>query len=120
MSRPDSSSRPPTWSELTVDRRVVLKTAALFGALLSGGFLVARRDEAEAQSTTRAVDWYVIDQEPSVQAAGGDGFITIEAEFPFTAAGASWSGVLGTWPQVEIRMSADGVNYSDIIVLWPT
>jgi uncharacterized protein YgiM (DUF1202 family) len=117
MSRPDSSSRPPTWSELTVDRRVVLKTAALFGALLSGGFLVARRDEAEAQSTTRAVDWYVIDQEPSVQAAGGDGFITIEAEFPFTAVGASWSGVLGTWPQVEIRMSADGVNYSDIIVL---
>lgn len=117
MPRPDGSNGHATWSELAVNRRVVLKTAALFGALVAGGFSVARRDEAEAQSTTRAVDWYAIDQESLVQAADGDGFITVEAGFPFTAVGASWSGVLGSWPAVEIRMSADGVTYSETIVL---
>jgi len=117
MSRTNLPNQPRTWSELTVDRRVVLKTAALFGALVSGGFAVTRRDEAEAQSTTKAVDWYAIDQDSLVQAADDEGFTTIEAEFPFTAVGASWSGVLGTWPRVEIRLSPDGVTYSDIIVL---
>ena len=100
-----------------VDRRVVLKTAALFGALVAGGFAAVKRDEAEAQSSTRAVDWYALDDESLVQAADVDGFITLEADFPFTAVGASWSGVLGTWPRVEIRFSDDGVNFSETIIL---
>ncbi len=117
MSRPDSSNRPPSWAELTLDRRVALKTAALFGALVSGGFASNRREVAEAQSSTRAVDWYALDDESLVQAADADGFITIETDFPFTAVGASWSGVLGTWPRVEIRLSADGIDFSDTFIL---
>lgn len=119
MSRHDSSRRPSSWAELTLDRRVVLKTAALFGALATGGFALQRRDDAKAQSSTRAVDWYAIDDQSLVQAADDSGFITIEAAFPFTAVGASWSGVLGMWPRVEIRLSADGVTYSETIVLLP-
>ncbi len=42
MSRPNSSNRPQSWAELTLDRRVVLKTAAIFGALVSGGFALRR------------------------------------------------------------------------------
>jgi uncharacterized protein YgiM (DUF1202 family) len=116
MSRPESSRRP-SWAELTVDRRVVLKSAALFSALVAGGFALQQRESAEAQSKTRAVDWFAIDDDSLVQAAEEGGFFTLEAEFPFTAVGASWSGVLGTWPRVEIRLSPDGITYSETIIL---
>lgn len=117
MSRFDASKHPPSWTELTLDRRVALKSAALLGALVSGGFALTHGKQAEAQSTTRAVDWFALDDDARVQVADADGFITVEAGIPFTAVGASWSGVLGTWPRVEIRLSADGVTFSETIVL---
>lgn len=117
MSHPDRTIAR-TWLELTSNRRVLAKSGAMLAALSAFRFTSgdAQSDQAAAGST-RSVDWYQVDDPEAVLAADGEGFITIQADFPFTAVGGSWSGDVGVWPLVEIQISYDGVTYTDLFVL---
>src|SRR5690606_38708338 len=44
--------------------------------------------------------------------ASGD-WITLQADFPFWAIGAGWSGDVGLWPIVEMQLSTDGQTWGE-------
>ncbi|MDP9471197.1 MAG: hypothetical protein M3Q71_11100 [Chloroflexota bacterium] len=98
-----------------LDRRVILKAAAAFGAMsVVGGAAQAQRAKAQdaaTNSTTREGTWVEADNLGEIRAAGEVG--SFASDFPFFAIGAHWGGSNGTWPVIELSLSADGVTYSE-------
>lgn len=105
------------WRALSTNRRTLAKASALMGSLAVFDFTIGDAQESGTDGRTRAVDWYADENTDAVNAADVDGFVTIQADFPFTAVGASWNGDIGTWPLVEIQVSFDGITFSDLVVL---
>lgn len=105
------------WQTHTTNRRTLAKAGALLSALAVFDFTTGDAQDDSTDGLTRAVDWYASDNPDQVFAASDDGFVTIMADFSFTAVGASWNGDVGIWPLVEIQVSYDGVTFSDPITL---
>ncbi len=97
-----------------LDRRVILKAVAAFGAMsVVGGATQAQRANAQdgaTNSTTREGTWVEADHLGDIQAADTGSFVS---NFPFYAIGAHWDGSVGTWPVIELSVSVDGVTYSE-------
>jgi uncharacterized protein YraI len=93
----------------------------MLGALIAAGgpAAIIARQNAKAQNGSepvpgRSVDWVEAD---NVGIASDDGFTTIATDFPITAVGAHWPGSVGQWPVIELRLSLDGVEYTDSFFL---
>jgi uncharacterized protein YraI len=99
----------------------MLKVAAAFGALsVAGGAgqMRGRGPSAAAQENGWETRAETIAPEPpesdAFQAASVGDTRTFEAAYPFYALGAHWDGSVGAWPVIEVSLSADGVNYSEV------
>jgi uncharacterized protein YraI len=119
-SEPAMSSSSAPGGLTPVNRRVVLRAAALLSGMIAAGgpLALARPRDAVGQtsSSTLAVDWDV-DGHSGVGAASEGGFTTIATDFPISAAGAHWPGTAGAWPVIEIRLSLDNVTYTESFFL---
>ncbi|CAN5804681.1 hypothetical protein BH20CHL4_BH20CHL4_13160 [soil metagenome] len=73
----------------------------------------ARAQDGSTEVSGRSVDWSEADNAASVQTASADGFTTINTEFPISAVGAHWPNEAGTWPVIEVRLSLDGITYTE-------
>lgn len=100
-----------------LNRRAVLKAAAGLSAMAAGGGFAAVRNPARAAENggTRAGRFTPA---MSIDAKGGsdgssDGYRIFQTDYPFFALGASWSADVGTWPVVDVQVSADGDSWSD-------
>jgi len=104
-----------------LNRRVVLKASAGLAALAAAGIAVVapRADRARAQEVggTRAREWAPDQQPGAFTAATAGEWVTFEADYVFFALGASWDGAVGTWPIIEVQLSADGATWSETIPL---
>ena len=114
LREPDSTTR-------SLNRRVVLKASAGLAVLATAGIAVvppgAERAVGQEVGGTRAREW-TPDQQAGVFAAASTGeWVTFGADYDFFALGASWEGGVGTWPIVELQLSADGITWSDTISL---
>ena len=95
-------------------RRSVVRAAS--AALLGAGLVAHRSSPAHSQEAggTRANRWT---PEPSIDAKAGEsdaaGFRSFTTDYPFFALGASWDANVGTWPVLDIEVSADGAAWSD-------
>ncbi|MDP9370764.1 MAG: SH3 domain-containing protein, partial [Chloroflexota bacterium] len=98
-----------------LDRRVVLKAAAAFGAMsVVGGAAQVQRAEAQdgpENWTTREGTWVAADNAAALSAGGAAQVFA--SDFPFYAIGAHWDGEVGTWPVIELSVSPDGVTYGE-------
>lgn len=103
-----------------ISRRIVLKAGLLLGALAAGaGFARPRgRDVVQAQfaQAIAASEWIEEQSGPS-QLIGSGIPIEVSAPFPFSSVGASWPADVGSWPIVELEVSSDGVNYSQVFAV---
>ncbi|CAN5625850.1 hypothetical protein BH23CHL4_BH23CHL4_09230 [soil metagenome] len=103
------------------NRRVVLKAAAILAAMGGAGnvndLIRSGANPAMAQGESVGFDWYEAEQLGAVGAAALDGPVIIETSFPYTAAGAHWSGDAGGWPIVQLQISYDGSNWSEVFTL---
>ena len=98
------------------DRRVVLKAAAAFSAMAASR-TASRLPEAGAQTTpeTRAGKW--IEEDHVSEFATADAERSFTAEFPFTAIAPHWGAEGNPTAIVEIRVSADGQQWSDPVLV---
>lgn len=118
----DIQQRPKRFRNVSgreMDRRVVFKAAAGLGALAAaGGFGAAALKPAAAQSgETRATRFVPADEAGDFSAAASGDWLTFNADYEFYSLGASWSGDIGTWPQIELQLSTDGNSWSDSYLL---
>jgi uncharacterized protein YgiM (DUF1202 family) len=100
----------------------VLRAAAGVAAIAAAGGIgtvtpVVAQDAPER--VTRARDW----EPPSgpslrIASVGSSGeWQGFETEFPFYAIGASWPVDVGLWPIVEVQLSTDGSDWSEVFQL---
>ena len=92
-----------------IDRRVVLKATAAFGAMSAAGISRARPGHAQA-SETIAGTWTEADNVGGFDDGNG---VVFQSDFPFYAVGAHWSGETDISPQIETTFSADGTSFRD-------
>jgi uncharacterized protein YgiM (DUF1202 family) len=99
-----------------------MKAAAGVAAIAAAGGIGATARPAVAQDdperVTRARDWEPPQGTAQVAAAGASGdWRGFSSEFPFFAIGASWLASVGLWPVIEVRLSADGNEWSEVYKL---
>jgi uncharacterized protein YgiM (DUF1202 family) len=103
---PDEVRLPPRGA---LDRRVVLKAAAAFGAMsLLGG---SRPAVTTAQGAETIADTF--SEADTLRASSVSEPYTFEANFPFYAVGGHWDGGVTFRVLLELSFSADGVTYSE-------
>jgi uncharacterized protein YgiM (DUF1202 family) len=122
MGTGDNQQRPRRFRNISgkeLDRRIILKAAAGIGTLAAaGGFSGLPLSPVGAQeSGTRGTRFVPADQASDFTAAASGEWVTFTADYTFTALGASWSGDVGTWPQIEVQLSTDGESWSDTYLL---
>ncbi|HVL23335.1 MAG TPA: SH3 domain-containing protein [Thermomicrobiales bacterium] len=100
-----------------LNRRVVMKAAAGFGAMVAaggigggGGVQAPRRAAAQEADGTRAREWHAAEH---AGIAATSEWTTFQAEFPFWSIGAGWNGDVGEWPIVELQLSTDGTTWGE-------
>ncbi len=102
-----------------INRRNLIKASAGAGAMLavaSGAAPVGIQPAttlAQEASGTRARNWEESDNIDTSIKLEGDGWVTLETEFPFWALGFGWDREVGTWPVVQYGISYDGVTWDD-------
>lgn len=105
-----------------LDRRVVLKaTAALAAVSVVGGIRSTPRSaSAQSAGETRAGTYAAtVEQAGTVSAASAVGEpIIFQADFPFYAIAPHWSGEAPEGATVQLRLSADGVAWSEPVVVY--
>jgi uncharacterized protein YgiM (DUF1202 family) len=94
-----------------IDRRVLVKAAAAFGAMSLVG---PAPKTTTAQAAETSADTFLESQTLRAAEAVNEPY-TFEANFPFYAAGAHWSGGVTFPVLVEMSFSFDGTTYSDPI-----
>ena len=119
---PACNPREPDFTPTrSLNRRVVLKASAGFVALAAAGIAVVtpgvERARGQEVGGTRAREWTPDQQAGAFAAASTGEWVTFEADYDFFALGASWEGGVGTWPIIELQLSADGASWSDTISL---
>jgi hypothetical protein len=119
--RVNLESRSRDDSGWPLNRRVVIKATAGPGALAAArvAAVVPSTGVAVAQEVggTRAREW-TPDQQASAFAAASSGeWVSFQADYEFFALGASWNGDVGTWPIIELQLSADGSTWSETVLL---
>ncbi|CAN5659422.1 hypothetical protein BH23CHL5_BH23CHL5_04240 [soil metagenome] len=62
-------------------------------------------------------EWSSEEDQPAVASASWSDFIPVESPLSPTAIGVHWPNDVGTWPHIEMRLSQDGISYSDTITL---
>lgn len=107
-------------SSQQVNRRDIVKTAAGLGAMVAVGSGVSKVADstggvAHAQEVdgTRARSWSEPENINTDIKLEGDGWVTLQTEFPFWALGFGWDLASGTWPAVEFGVSFDGETWDD-------
>ena len=114
----DASPEPGPLVRRPVNRRIIMQAAAGLAAIgLAGGVggrTALRPGDVVAQEAggTRAGRFTPAAANGFTAAATGD-FATWQADYPFYALGANWSGSVGTWPVIEVQISTDGAAWSD-------
>ncbi len=120
MGRPDSAFLDPVLRNRSprFNRRVVLKAAAILGAMATGQAFDSTFSGTPSASAAETIgyDWYEADELGAVGGAD-DGPVVVETRFPYTAVGAHWPGDVGLWPVVKIQISYDGQNWSEPFTL---
>ncbi|HYI24986.1 MAG TPA: SH3 domain-containing protein, partial [Thermomicrobiales bacterium] len=105
--------------ELRANRRIVLRAAAGVAALAASGIGArgSRIRPAVAQEAggTRATRFVPESEGFSAADAAAGEWVTFQADYPFWALGASWSGDVGTWPVIQIQLSDDGASWSESV-----
>lgn len=96
-----------------VDRRVVLKATAAFGAMSAVGAGQVRPGRTQTAETI-AGTWA---ESNGVGAAEPGTGVVFKADFPFYAVGAHWGGDTDIAPLLEMSFSADGVSFSDPVTV---
>ena len=119
---PACNPREPDFTPTrSLNRRVVLKASAGLVALAAAGIAVVtpgvERARGQEVGGTRAREWTPDQQAGAFAAASIGAWVTFEADYDFFALGASWEGGVGTWPIIELQLSADGASWSDTISL---
>ncbi|MGI8643968.1 MAG: SH3 domain-containing protein, partial [Thermomicrobiales bacterium] len=99
--------------EVRLDRRVVLKAAAAFGAMSLVG--ATHPEPASAQASDTLADTFV--EANTVRAASVNEPYTFEASFPFYAVGGHWDGGVNFPVLLELSFSTDGVTYTDPVLV---
>lgn len=106
-------------AEGNLNRRSLIKASAGAGALVMAGVGAPRvgigNDVAHAQEIdgTRARSW---DEGENINTGiklEGEGWVTLQTEFPFWALGFGWDLGVGTWPAVQYGISYDGASWED-------
>lgn len=106
-----------------LDRRVIVKAGLAMGAMAAAGGLsignCSRGARAQEAGETIAETW-------TEAGSGGEGVaaqawqpgpVTVQANFPFTAVGAHWSGSVTFPVQVRISLSSDGATFTEPVVV---
>ena len=114
----DSQQRSSGFSGRELDRRVVLRAAAGVAAIAASGGIGGSTSTAIAQDdrerVTRASDWEPPSAQLRTASVGGEGgWQEFQTDFPFYAIGASWPVDVGDWPQIELKLSNNGENWSE-------
>lgn len=101
------------------NRRQVIQGAAALSVAVAAGFgsIVERHQshKAAAQEVdgTRGRSW---DEEENIDTSiklEGDGWVTLQTEFPYYALGFAWDRATGIWPAVQFAVSFDGVLWDE-------
>ncbi len=96
-----------------VDRRVVLKATAAFGAMSAVGAARVRPGRAQ-NAETIAGTWSETGGTGSSDSGEG---VVFKADFPFYAVGAHWGGDTDLVPRLEMSFSADGVSFTEPVAV---
>ena len=103
-----------------LDRRVVLKASAAFGAMAvaGGSGSLARRARAQSAGETLAGTYVPPASDGITIAAAAEGPIAFQADFPFYAVAPQWSAEVPAGSSVQMSLSADGESWSDPIAVY--
>lgn len=102
-----------------LNRRSLIKASAGAGALVMAGAGAHRvgidHDTAHAQEIdgTRARSWDEGENINTDIKLEGEGWVTLQTDFPFWALGFGWDLEVGTWPAVQYGISYDGASWED-------
>lgn len=108
-----------------INRRDLVRTTAGIGAAAAIAATAPRgssvNEVAYAQEVdgTRAREWSESDNINTDIKLEGDGWITLETEFPFWALGFAWDKAVGTWPAVQFAVSFDGQLWEEGYAMGP-
>ncbi|MCA9833275.1 MAG: SH3 domain-containing protein [Thermomicrobiales bacterium] len=103
----------------TANRRQIIQGAAALGVAMAAGFgSIAERHQshkvaAQEVDGTRARSW---DEAESIDTSiklEGEGWVTLQTEFPYYALGFAWDSATGIWPAVQFAVSFDGVLWDE-------
>lgn len=119
MTRPQTSETLSAESSFQPNRRDVVKVASGIGvAAATAGVGIARLPEAQvasAQEVDGAVGrkWVESENINTNIKLEGEGWVTLQTEFPFWALGFGWDDEVGSWPVVEFGISFDGASWDE-------
>ncbi len=114
------SSAPRQNDRPRLDRRVVLKASAAFGAMAIVGSNGHRARPAIAQEAagTLAGTWVEADQLGTFSAASTGESLSFQADLPFYAAAPHWSAEAAPGSSVEMSFSANGTDWTDSVAVY--
>ena len=99
----------------TVDRRVVLKAAAVLAAMTAAPRLADRQSALAQEVETLAGTWSPDDAAFAAASAPGEP-VVFETDFPITAAGASWDASVEFPVVIEVSFSNDGATFTEPVL----
>ena len=114
-----TSPRPSDHVGGELNRRNLIKTTATIGAAATivatapRGSSVNQVAYAQEVGGTRARSWSEADNINTDIKLDGDGWISLQTEFPFWALGFAWDKGVGTWPAVQFAVSYDGSMWDE-------
>ncbi len=130
IGMPESEDQAPVpMITALASRRLVLKASGMLAALIAAGGPAAMLEQSRSRaqsigtSSTRSGEWAAAEQANDVQVASSGEFATVATDFPITGLGFHWDNAVGIWPVIEVRLSRDGVAYTDSFFLtydWDT
>ncbi len=116
MADQESNRRRPAAGR-RLDRRVVLKATAAFGAMSLLGGAVQSRARAQNPGETIAGTWVEAESGGFTAAAAGEAQ-AFQTDFGFYAVAPHWGAEAGPGASVELSLSADGTSWSEPIQVY--
>ncbi len=122
MTHSNTPETPSAERAFHPNRRDVVKAASGLGIAAASGVGISHLPQSDSQIPTAAAQevdgtrgrsWSEADNINTSIKLEGEGWVTLQAEFPFWALGFAWDDEEGTWPVVEYGISFDGVSWDE-------